>query len=187
MKNGSGVISKSNSGVPGQLGVGDHVDRLSISGDAIIGSCRMRNLLNSRPSGEGRCFDALMNGVPSGFLFRVRPGFPCFLETPYTHCEPLALQRAQIGCSLLHLTLEAAHASHEARSLGLRSVFDLGADVGIDRRGVAGAEVGRPWVSDGCHSGVCDLKSIVLTICVIVTNSPLVNLLECGVWSLWSV
>jgi hypothetical protein len=48
------------------------------------------------------------------------------------HCEPLAEQRAQIGCSLLHLTLEAAQASHEARSLGLRSLSDedLGAEVG---------------------------------------------------------
>jgi hypothetical protein len=48
------------------------------------------------------------------------------------HCEPLAEHRAQIGCSLLHLTLEAAQASHEARSLGLRSLSDedLGAEVG---------------------------------------------------------
>jgi hypothetical protein len=24
----------------------------------------------------------LMKGVPSGFLFRVRPGLPCFLDMP---------------------------------------------------------------------------------------------------------
>lgn len=50
------------------------------------------------------------------------------------HCEPLALQRAQMGCSLLHLTLEAAQASQEARSLGLRSAADLGVVVAV--RGV---------------------------------------------------
>ena len=37
------------------------------------------------------------------------------------HWEPLAEHRWQVGCSLLHLTLEAAQASHEARSFGLRS------------------------------------------------------------------
>jgi len=74
------------------------------------------------------------------------------------HCEPLALHRVQIGCSLLHFTLEAAQASQEARSLGLRSLADLG-DVLVWR----GVEVGMGWlgVSGGCHSGVCCLNSIV--------------------------
>lgn len=55
------------------------------------------------------------------------------------HCEPLVEQRAHIGCSLLHLTFEAAQASHEALSLGLRSLSeedDLGADVGERMIGV---------------------------------------------------
>lgn len=66
-----------------------------------------------------------MKGVPSGLRFLVRPGLPCFLDTPYTHGEPLAVQRAHKGCSLEHLTFEAAQASHEARSLSLRSLSDL--------------------------------------------------------------
>ena len=57
------------------------------------------------------------------------------------HCEPVAEQRWQIGCSLLHLTLEAAQASHEARSLGRRSLSaldeDVGAEVGDGMGGVA--------------------------------------------------
>ena len=48
------------------------------------------------------------------------------------HCEPLAEQRWQIGWSLLHLTLEAAQASHEARSLGRRSRSALDEDVGAE-------------------------------------------------------
>ena len=55
------------------------------------------------------------------------------------HCEPLALQRVQMGCSLLHLTLEAAQASQEARSFGLRSAADLGVVVagrGVDVGGM---------------------------------------------------
>lgn len=49
------------------------------------------------------------------------------------HGEPLVAQRWQIGCSLLHLTLEAAQASHEARSFGFLSgtAFEgWGAEVG---------------------------------------------------------
>ena len=58
-----------------------------------------------------------------------------------------------MGWSLLHLTFEAAQASHEARSLGRRSrsAFeeDVGADVG-DR--MTGVEVGvSNLVGDGCH------------------------------------
>jgi hypothetical protein len=74
--------------VPGKLGVEDQfedqfdsVSEKSGSG-CRTGSGRTLNLPNSLPSGEGRCFEALMNGVPSGFLFLVRPGLPCFLETP---------------------------------------------------------------------------------------------------------
>lgn len=48
------------------------------------------------------------------------------------HCEPFAEQRWQIGWSLLHLTLEAAQASHEARSLGRRSLSALDEDVGAE-------------------------------------------------------
>jgi hypothetical protein len=73
-----------------------------------------------------------------------------------------------MGCSLLHLTFEAAHESHEARSLGLRSREDLGADVG-DRRGEAGA-VGWVMVSGACHSGVCDLKSMIFKKSVLVPD-----------------
>lgn len=70
------------------------------------------------------------------------------------HCEPLAKHRPQMGCSLLHLTLDAAHASHEARSLGRRSLSDFGAEVGDLTVGdeVGGEEVGA------CHWLVCDVN-----------------------------
>jgi hypothetical protein len=57
-------------------------------------------------------------------------------------------QRPQIGCSLLHLTLDAAQASQEARSFGLRSLsdVDLGADVGDVRVGVVMVGVDA-WLS----------------------------------------
>jgi hypothetical protein len=82
------------------------------------------------------------------------------------HCEPLAKHRPQMGCSLLHLTLEAAQASHEARSLGLRSLSDedLGAEVGdlvvaVDMDGV---EVGL-WSTNGdCHCVVCDVYDMIV-------------------------
>jgi hypothetical protein len=92
-----------------------------------------------------------MKGDPSGFLFRVRPGFPCFLEMPYTHCISLVAHRRQTGCSLLHLTLEAAQASQEARSLGLRSgtaLDGLGTEVG---ESIGGAEVAMGG-NGACHS-----------------------------------
>jgi hypothetical protein len=54
------------------------------------------------------------------------------------HGELMAEQRAQVGCSLLHLTFEAAQESHEALSFKLL-VF-LGADV-------LGAEVGEDMLS----------------------------------------
>jgi hypothetical protein len=87
ISNGSGVISNSNSGVLRRLGVDDqlefHAEAASSSGRGMaMGSGLTLNLPNSLPSGDGRCFDPLMNGVPSGFLLRVRPGLPCFLETP---------------------------------------------------------------------------------------------------------
>lgn len=78
------------------------------------------------------------------------------------HWEPLALQRAQMGCSLLHLTLEAAQASQEALSLGLRSVADLG--VVVAGRGVDVGGMGWDGVSGGCHSGVCCLNSMVFIV-----------------------
>jgi hypothetical protein len=75
------------------------------------------------------------------------------------HCEPLAKHRPQMGCSLLHLTLEAAQASHEARSFGLRSLFneDLGAEVGdlITEIRKDGVEVGLPSTTGDCHCAVC--------------------------------
>jgi hypothetical protein len=51
------------------------------------------------------------------------------------HGELMTRQRAQIGCSLLHLTFDAAQESHEARSfkfLSFPGVDSLGAEVGID-------------------------------------------------------
>jgi hypothetical protein len=64
-----------------------------------------------------------------------------------------------MGCSLLHLTLEAAQASHEARSFGLRSLFneDLGAEVGglITEIRKDGVEVGLPSTTGDCHCAVC--------------------------------
>ena len=72
------------------------------------------------------------------------------------HCEPLAEQRWQIGWSLLHFTLEAAQASHDARSLGRRSlsafVEEVGAEVG-DRMGGVESGVSKV-VAVGCHCGV---------------------------------
>jgi hypothetical protein len=87
ISNASGVFSKSNSGVDGRLGVDDQSDAqfeaTSKSGVLCsVGSGWILNLPNSLPSGDGLCFETLMNGVPSAFLFLVRPGFPCFLETP---------------------------------------------------------------------------------------------------------
>lgn len=81
------------------------------------------------------------------------------------HCEPLALHRAQMGCSLLHLTLEAAQASHEARSFGLRSLADFG--VVVAGRGVEVGGMGWLGVSGGCHSGVCCLNSMVFIMTMI--------------------
>ena len=78
------------------------------------------------------------------------------------HCEPLVEQRAQIGCSLLHLTLEAAHASHEARSLGLFCLSkedDFGAEVGEDMIGV---DVGPSSTIGLCQCEVDGVKDIVV-------------------------
>jgi len=88
------------------------------------------------------------------------------------HCEPLAEQRAQMGCCLLHLTLEAAQASHEARSLGLRSccalvvslVEDLGAEVG---EGMGDVEVG-PRVKPRPMTGVEVVADIVVVVVVVM-------------------
>jgi hypothetical protein len=87
MSKGSGVISNSNSGVLRREVVDDqlefHAEAASNSGrGSEMGSGRNLNLPNSLPSGDGRCFEPLMKGVPSGFLFRVRPGLPCFLDMP---------------------------------------------------------------------------------------------------------
>jgi hypothetical protein len=81
------------------------------------------------------------------------------------HCEPLAKHRPQMGCSLLHLTLEAAQASHEARSLGLRSLSDedLGAEVGdlvavVDMEDV---QAGLLSTNGDCHCVVCDVYDMI--------------------------
>lgn len=82
------------------------------------------------------------------------------------HCEPFAKHRPQMGCCLLHLTLEAAHASQEARSFGRRSLSDE----------VFGAEVGALTVGDdvgdvvvllsstigSCHSLGCGVYDMVI-------------------------
>jgi hypothetical protein len=79
------------------------------------------------------------------------------------HCEPLAKHLAQIGCSLLHLTFEAAQASQEARSLGLRSLsdedFGAGAEVGdlIEGADVIGVEELLSSTIGACHCAVCDV------------------------------
>lgn len=69
-------------------------------------------------------------------------------------------QRPHIGCSLLHLTLEAAQASHEALSLGFRSLSDeadLGAEVGEDMMEIE-------WSSTMglCHCEVDGIKDIIV-------------------------
>lgn len=69
------------------------------------------------------------------------------------HGEPLIRQRAQMGCSLLHLTFDAAHVSHEALSFGFLSLFEavvLAAEVG----GGMAAEGGISMLVGG--SGHCD-------------------------------
>jgi hypothetical protein len=74
--------------VPGRLGVEDQLDdQLEAASEKSgrpwrVDSVVILNLPNSLPSGDGRCLETLMNGDPSGFLFLVRPGLPCFLETP---------------------------------------------------------------------------------------------------------
>jgi hypothetical protein len=72
------------------------------------------------------------------------------------HCEPLAEHRWQIGWSLLHLTLEAAQASHEARSLGRRSRSALEEDVGAEvGNRIGGVDMGLSNLAgDDCHWGV---------------------------------
>ena len=69
-----------------------------------------------------------------------------------------------MGCSLLHLTLEAAHISHEARSFSFRSLFaddDLGTEVGEDMV----EAVLDPVEPEGeCHckdSGVVDIVDVL--------------------------
>jgi hypothetical protein len=91
------------------------------------------------------------------------------------HCEPLVEHRPQIGCSLLHLTFEAAQASQEARSFGLRSLsdLDLGAEVGTEVgaevgalsevRGIGGLEIGCSSCIDGCHgAGGDEVKDMLV-------------------------
>lgn len=75
----------------------------------------------------------------------------------------MAAQRAQMGCCLLHLTFDAAQASHEARSLGFRSgtaLEDCWADVveSVDMVEVVEAE----GDGDDCHSCVEETNAIVL-------------------------
>ena len=77
------------------------------------------------------------------------------------HGDPFAEQRVQIGCSLLHLTFEAAHASHEARSLGLFCLSDeddFGAEIGED---MTGADVWPSGTMELCHCEVDGVKDIM--------------------------
>ena len=82
------------------------------------------------------------------------------------HCEPLTEHLAHIGRSLLHLTFEAAQASQEARSLGLRSLseVDLGAEVGDLMVGVvmAGVDVGLSRTIGECHCAGCVIEDIMI-------------------------
>lgn len=82
------------------------------------------------------------------------------------HCEPFAEQRAQIGCSLLHLTLEAAQASHEARSFGfLSGVEGLEDPEGTEVGESIGGEGEGPRGKACCHSGLGGVKDIVMWLC----------------------
>jgi hypothetical protein len=65
----------------------------------------------------------------------------------------------QVGWFLLHLTFDAAQASQEARSLGLRSLLDVGlgaevgdVSIGVDLLGI-GVELWR--VMGDCHCVGC--------------------------------
>jgi hypothetical protein len=152
------VILYSNSGVAGHSGVDGQLGVATEEGAWCGGSGRILNFCS-----PGRFFEAFTKGVPSGFRLRVLPGLPCFLDTPYTHCEPLAVQRAHIGCSLLHFTLDAAHASQLARSFRRSgTAFDgRGADVG-EGLFVKLAEVGVEQGGSGaCHSWAKGVKDIV--------------------------
>jgi hypothetical protein len=50
---------------------------------------------------------------------------PARLVTTYSQNTPRLMQRAQEGFCLLHLTLEAAHASQLSRSLGAAGTVEL--------------------------------------------------------------
>jgi hypothetical protein len=63
------------------------------------------------------------------------------------------------------LTFEAAQASQEARSLGLRSLSeDFGAEVGdlIEGADVIGEDVLLSSTIGACHCAVCDVYDIVV-------------------------
>lgn len=50
---------------------------------------------------------------------------PARLVAKYSHVMPCLVQRAHVGLSLLHLTLEAAHGWQLSRSLGAAGTVDL--------------------------------------------------------------
>jgi hypothetical protein len=83
-------------------------------------------------------------------------------------------QRTHIGCVFEHLTLDAAQASHEALSLGLRScdflggveVVDMGADVGETMGGVQVPVIPRPIAKGECHSCVEVVQDIIVIMLV---------------------
>lgn len=68
-------------------------------------------------------------------------------------------QRAQVGCSLLHLTFDAAHISHDALNFGFRCLceaVDLGAEVGGDM--VEAVVTISVIVAEGCHCEGCGVE-----------------------------
>ena len=73
---------------------------------------------------------------------------PARFVAKYSHVTPRFPQRAQVGFSLLHLTLEAAQAWQLSRSLGTGGT--------IDRRACAG----RVAASGGCTAAIVGLKYV---------------------------
>lgn len=69
---------------------------------------------------------------------------PARLVTKYSHARPRFAQRAHVGFSLLHLTLEAAQAWQLSRSLGAAGT--------VDRR----ARAGRVSTSGECTAAMVD-------------------------------
>jgi hypothetical protein len=67
------------------------------------------------------------------------------------HGERLAEQRAQVGCSLLHLTFEAAQESHEARSFSFFSLPDKNAFCAEVSEDMIAVGLGLSKMTVDCH------------------------------------